>query len=428
MDETRLGSILLESKVLSEADLERCLEIQALTGGSRPLGQVLVEQGLIDDETLQRLLDLQVQRQRRTEIVAEGDARDRFLRAAITARASELVVSEGRPVQARVGGEWRNLTREPVRGPEVWDFVRDEMGGDVLEILADRRFVSRDYHRPGLCRGRITAFRQFDGVAAILKLQPEAPRSAADLSIPNQVAELARTGKGLVLLAGERGAGSTQALACLLHEAAADRERYVLVIDDNLEYPMPRDGALVIRRRVGEHVQDYVTALRTAVREDPDVIIVGNVGDPEAFDMALRAAEGGRLVIAGLHASGVVTAMQRALNFYPAYDVPRIRTTLAATLRAVLVRQLLPDAMREGVVPATELLLVEDAARDVLRAGDLGNLSMLMRMEDGRCGHCMDRSLLELLTKGRVRFEDVFARAEEKAWVLERSRTMRRMA
>lgn len=420
MDDTRLGTILLESRVIAEGDLEKCLQIQGLTGGLRPLGEILVEQGLIDRPTLERLLELQDKRQRQRRLLtAAAGEDDRFLARAAKLGASELVISEGRPPAARIAGEWRGLRDQDLAGPEVWDFVREEMGTEVLEDLAERRYVSRDFHRQGSCRGRMTAFRQFDGVAVVARLHPEAVRTPADAGIPDAALEVVRAQRGLVLLVGERGGGLTEAFATLLHETARDSSRYVLVLDDNLEYPLPQGGALVVRRRVGEHVVDYQTGLRTAAREDPDAVFVGDVSRPEAFDLALRAAEGGRLVVACLRAASVVAALQRALNFYQSYDTPRIRATLASVLQCVLVKHLLPRAQHEGMVAATELLIVHEAARDVLRQGDLGNVNLLMRMADAGSGHSLDRSLLALVQAGSIRFEDAFARAEEKAWLLE---------
>jgi twitching motility protein PilT len=423
MDETRLGTILLESRIVAENDLEKCLEIQELTGGSRPLGQILVEQGLIDQVGLDKLLQLQQtrMRERKTKLL---DSEEPLLDAVIRLGASDLVVSEGRPAMARVADDWRKLTAEPLSGPQVWDFVRDEMGPEVLEELADRCYVSRDLARPGKCRGRITAFRHFDGVAIVGRLHPLAIRTPEQLGLPPALLDLVDGGRGLLLLVGERGSGRTELLASIVERAAKDAGRYVLVIDDNAEYPTPAGGAMLQRRRVGEHVADYVTAMRTAIHEDPDVIIVGEVGEPAAFDLAMRAAESGRLVIACLHAGGVVPGLTRALNFYPTYDIARVRATLAGVLRAVHVHHLLPDLEHNALVPASELLLVDDAVREVLRTGDLANIGLLMRMDNGKNGHSLDHSLFDLVGEGRVRFEDVFGRAEEKAWVLERLRAV----
>ena len=425
MDDTRLGSILLESRVIGEVDLERCLEIQSLTGNTRPLGQILIDQGLIDRPMLDRLLELQQSRKRaqRSTLAADAAAPDGYLKAAVQAGARELVISEGRPALARAGAEWRALTSEPLRGPEVWEFVRAEMGHQVLEDLADRHFVVRNLHKPGLCRGRLTALRHFDGVAVVVEVQPETTPSATELGLPPPLLEIVRGGRGLVLLVGERGIGRTETLSGILREIAADGNRYIVVLDEAVGGDLAAGGALVARRRVGEHA-GCCAALRTAIREDPDAIVVGALGEPETFDMALRAADGGRLVVGWLDECSVVGALQRIVNFYPSYDVARVRTTLASVLRGVCVRHLLPALRGNGLVPATELLVADDAVREVLRNGELANLTLLMRAEGGKNGHSLDHCMFDLIVRGLVRIEDAYLRAEEKSWLLERSRNL----
>jgi twitching motility protein PilT len=324
-------------------------------------------------------------------------------------------------VRLRVAGSWRQLTEDPVRGPEVWDFVRELMGAEVLEELAERHFVIRSWQRPELGRGSATAFRQFEGVAVRVVLAPVT--TTAETALPQAVLDQTRTGRGLVLVGGERGIGRLELLTPLLHAAARSGGDYVVAVDDE-PIDLPAQGAMVVRRRYGIDTEDRAAALRAAIGEDPDTLVVGDVGAPATFELALRAAEGGRLVVAWIDANNVTAMLQRILNFYPTYDLPRVRSSLAAVLRAVFVRHELPDAGHDGTVAATELLLVDDAVRDVLRGGELADLGLLLRMEGSRCGHSLDRSLLDLLTGGRVRLEDVFARAEEKAWLLERTRDL----
>ncbi len=425
MDDIRLGTILLEGGIVDEAGLERCLAIQALTGNTRPIGQVLVEQGLVDAATLTRLLELQ--RDRVEAVAAKVQAPDlasvSLLAAAVANGASEIVVSEGRPVRIRVGSTWSQLTDIVLSGPEVWDFVRETMGADVLEALAERHFVVQPWQLDGAGRGLATAFRQFDGVAVRATFAPATAAGTDAIGIPAPVVDAVQAGKGLVLLVGERGIGRAEALASLVHVAAADASHYVVVVDAE-PHTLPAEGAMVVRRRFGIAPRQRAEALRTVVREDPDVLVIADVGDAETFEIALRAAEGGRLVIAYLDATNSTAALTRILNFYPVHDLGRVRSSLAAVLRTVLVRHVLPDAAHAGNVVATELLVVDDAVREVIRHGELGDVSLLLRSASNRAGHSLDRCMLDLLTKGRVRMDDVFARAEEKAWLLEQTRTL----
>jgi len=430
MEENRLGAILLEGGVVDEAGLDRCLAIQALTGSSRPIGRILVEQGLLDEPTLKRLLELQRSRAttQAAEVAPDDLASTSLLTAAKANGASEIVVSEGRQVRVRVGASWQQLTEETLSGPEVWDFVRETMGADVLEQLAENHFVTRPWDLDGIGAGAATAFRQFDGVASRLTFAPTGVASPSDLGVPAAVLEAIQGGKGqsnkgLVLCVGERGIGRSELLASLTREASQDEGQYVVVVDD--EPVATQDGgALVVQRRFGIEPNVRADVLRSVVREDPDVMVVADVGSPETFELALRAAEGGRLVVAYLDSRNVVQALQRIFNFYPSYELPRIRVALAAVLKTVLVRQLLPNADHTGTVSATELLVVQDAVREILRTGDLNDINLLLRAEGGVCGHPLDRSMLELLGNGSVRMDDVFARAEEKSWLLERTRNL----
>ncbi len=423
MDDIRLGSILLESKVISESDLEKCLEVQALTGNTRSVGQILLEQGRIDRSTLDRLLQLQEARLARPEVpqpVANETMGESLLEAAVRAGARELVVSEGRPIMVREAAAWRPLTLEPVRSPEVWDFVRREMGSSVLEELADRKFVVRDLVRPGVCRGRITAMRHTDGVAVMAELRPEKVQSLTDLGVPDAVGSLLGGSRGLVLFVGERGEGRSEVLGSVLAAMATEPGRYVVALDDALDAPVPVGGALVTRRRVGEHVGDYAAALRTTLREDPDAILLGSVDDANTFDLAVRAAEGGRLVVGWMNSSSVAACLSRALRYYTALDAQRLRQSLANVLRAACVRHLVASKGGERMVPVTEWMVVDDAVRDVLRRGELESLAMLIRVEGNPNGSSLDQRLFRLAKDGVIRVEDAYARAEDKAWLLDR--------
>lgn len=422
MDDTRLGTILLEHRIIQEADLERCLDIQALSGGSMPLGRILIEQGIITEDILQSFLRFQEGRRRgakAADVQLDDPRPGEYLAAACRAGANELVVSEGRPLLIRVAGQLRQLTHKPVASPDVWEFVRDQMGPEVLDQLADQKTVSRDFHRAGVGRGRITAFRHFDGVAVVVRMHPETIRTPEEVGLDPAVLEILRGGKGLVLLSGQIRSGLTETMATILGEIAKVPSRYVLVLDDHLECPAPKGGSVVVRRRIGEHVRDYVLALKAAMREAPDAIVVGDVSDPEAFDLALRAAEKGHLVVAGMHAPSVVGALHRVLNYYPNYDVQRVRATLASVLRCVLTLHLVPDTQNVNHVPASELLLLDDAARDVVRNGKLASLGLVMGLKDTTSGHSLDQSLLKLLRDGQARFDDIFICAQDKARILQ---------
>jgi Tfp pilus assembly pilus retraction ATPase PilT len=424
MEDTRLGTLLLEGGIVAEGDLERCLALQTATGRARPLGEVLVEHGLLEPGTVQRLLQLQQSRNalRAAEVPAVDTLSASLLRAAVANGATELMVSEGRPPRIRVAGDWRDLGDTVLGGPEVWDFVRDTMGGEVLEQLAEQRFVTKVVRDAAHGAATVTAFRHFDGVAVRLvptQLVVQEPQQL-DLS-PAVVAELT-AGGGLVLLVSGRTGARGDLLSMLLQSALTAAPRHAVAL---LDEPLPTSLlSRVACRRFGWRAEQRAAALRSALSEDPEILAIADVGTPETLELALRAAADGRLVLACMDAANVVAALQRVLDFYPVAEVAEVRRTLATNLKGVLLRLPLPDMDHTGTRHATEYLRAVPVVRETLAHGDLGAMPRLMQRADRSCGWTLDHSLLELLAAGVVRLEDVFARAEEKAWLLERSRAL----
>jgi len=421
MEDTRLGAILLESKVIREEDLEHCLAIQDLIGASRPLGQILVEEGAISGQTLQELLDIQEARRRRARIEVPIEARDprRFLSDAMALGASELHLSEGRRALVRIAGQLRSLSKEVLQGPEVWQFVRDQMGFEVLEEIAERLSVTKVLRGEAGVRGRITAFRHFEGVGVRLRLHPMAVRGPKESGIDRELLDAVHAGKGLILMTGEHGSGISETMATLLAEVVKEKTRYVLVLDEDHECAVPEGEAIVCMRKIGVHTRDYTSGLRAALREDPDVIFVADASEPEAFDLALHAAESGRLVIAVLHAASTIDVLKRAISLYPKYEQNRIQTILASVMQCVFGVKLVATVQGDGLQLATEMLRFDESVREALRIGAFAHLDLLMRLEDIDSGHTMDASLAKLHARGELSFEELYEHSEDKSQVLE---------
>jgi twitching motility protein PilT len=424
MDDTRLGAILLENPLMRQEDLERCLEIQELTGGVRPLGEILIEEGVITQQHLDELLA--AQRSRRAvrgapiNVTAEGP--DRLLSSAVEFRATDLILSEGRPPLLRVGNTLRPLSDQAMLAPELWDFVREHMGPDVLEVLAEHRSVTNEFTMPGLCRGRATAFRHFDGICVTVRLHPNETRAAQDSRLPVELTRAASGGKGLIILTGEVCSGISETITTLVAEVAASPQKLIIMLDDTFESPVPEGGAVVLRRRVGVHARSYVEGLQTAISERPDLIVIGDATDPATLDLAMRAAETGLMVIAVVRSRSVLTAIEWVLNNYPTFDVPRIRAVLAATLSCVAALHLVPGKGGDRLLLATEVLGMTEAAREIVRVAPLTQLNLLMRLESAESGHSLDDCLVDLIKAGEIGFEDAFRRAEDKTRMLQAAR------
>ena len=384
-----------------------------------------MEQDIITAEDLADLLRLQ--RQRINDWPAPIGTSDsgvgRFLAAAAAAGATELVLSEGRPAMVRLGGQLRALDEDPLESPEMWQFLLNYMGEDVLDQLADVRYLARDFECEGIGRGRMTAFRHFDGACAVVRLHPDRPRFPQEAGIDQQILDCLEAKKGLILVTGQMAAGVTSTIATMVSEVVKGDPNLVMVLDDGQEYRTDQGNSEVIFRRVGRDTVDYESGLQAAIREEADVIVVGDVSSPMAFDLAMRAAEGGALVIAAINARDTQAALIRVLNFYPTYDVQRIRLTLASVLNCVLRLQLVPEKDGPAQLLATELLVLDPASRAVLREGLLSRSGLLMVMESDGSSYSMDSCLERLFFDGAISLEDAFRAADDKARFLKRTRT-----
>lgn len=423
MDDTRLGTILLENPLMRQEDLERCLEIQTLTGGLRPLGEVLLEEGVISRETLDELLAVQASRRARVRdsLGHEGGDPETYLRTAAQLGASDLIMSEGRPVMVRIGGLLRALSESAVRPQDIFEFINTRLGTDAMLAMADHRSVTRELVAPGIARGRISTYRHFDGVAAAVHLHPEKIRDPKAAGLPVELVRAVASGRGLVLVTGEIGGGLTETLNTLLQVVAGEKGKFIVALDRLFEGAVPICPAVVARRRVGIDTESFASGLRAAIADAPDAVFLGDVPDVEVLDLALRAAESGQLVVAALHARSVVAALERILCGYPSYDVARVRNVLAAALTCVVSLNLVPNLDATGNVLATELLAMNDSAREVVRAGTLSQLNLLMRLDGSDCGHSMDDSLIGLVDDQQITFEEAFRRAEDKSRLLQQA-------
>lgn len=420
MEEHRLGALLLENPLMREEDLERCLEIQQLGGGTRPLGQILVDEGVLTAQGLEELLALQVARRQEPLPLATVDAQDpeQLLTAAAAAGAEELILTEGRPAMVRLAGRLQPLGASPLEPGLLAPFARARFGPDAVRRVEQGASEQRDFAEAGWGRGRMTAFRHDGGLALVVRLHPAGTRALAEGLRQSRLMECIDGTQGMVLVVGERGSGVTETIGALLEHVTAVSDRLVLVLDERLEFAPTTGPAVVVRRRVGEHVRSYQDGLCGAIGQDADVLVIGDVSDPEVFDLGLRVAESGRLVIAGMPARTVLDACQRVVALYPGADAQRIRGTLGAVLRCVLAVQLVPSADRRGRVLATELLVVDEAAREIIREGTLSQIDLLIRLASAGTGHSMDSSLFDLLHAGRILFHDALSRAEDKRALL----------
>jgi len=323
--------------------------------------------------------------------------------------ATDLHVAARRPVLVRVVGELVALAPEPVAPAEVEAMVLPLLGPGRRRQLATRGYVDLAVDVPGGGRLRTNISRQQGGLKAAFRLALAAPPALADLGLPAPVAKVTEHHQGLVVIAGPSGHGKTTTLASLIDRLNRADPIHILTIEDPVEIVHPRHAAVVSQREVGRHTLSFAAALKASLREDPDVIVIGELRDRETVEIALTAAETGHLVLATMSTPSAAKTIDRLIDMFPPEDQSQVRASLGAALKAIVAQRLLPDARGTGVVAAVELLVGVLALANLIRDNKLFQLPNLMQRGRAFGMIRLDDSLLELVRAGRLA-EDVAVR------------------
>jgi twitching motility protein PilT len=342
---------------------------------------------------------------------APNDALAQLIGAAFSLRASDLHLTEGASPVVRVDGSLRRLGDDPV------DLLATlALTAHRADRLARGLSVDMSLDIPGAGRARIHVFHTHEGLAAAVRLLPGSAPSLAALHMPVPLDDLSALPHGLVLVCGATGAGKSTTLAALAQQALQRRSIVLTTLEDPIEFALsPSEGSLLRRREVGRDVSDFASGLRDALREDPDVLLVGEMRDPETIGLALTAAETGHLVLSSLHSRSAASAVERIVDAYPPERQTQVRVQLADALQAVVVQRLLPRARGGGRVPCVEVLRGTHAVASLVREGKTAQLPTAIQSgrRDGMI--LLERSLADRVGAGEIRLEDARAVANEPA-------------
>jgi twitching motility protein PilT len=283
----------------------------------------------------------------------------RWLRILASEDGSDLHVKVGSPPRIRVHGALRKLVDEPVVTPDLAEeLARSVMRPEVAAAFAEHHEADLAYSVSGLGRFRVNVFRQRGSVAMVLRRVLTAAASFAELGLPDVVGRLASEPRGLVLVTGPTGSGKTTTLAAMIDHINRTRECHIVTIEDPIEVLHRDELASIDQREIGFDTRDFATAMRSVMRQDPDVILVGEMRDPETVAAALTAAETGHLVLSTLHTIDAKETVNRIVDFFPPYQHNQVRATLAASLRGTICQRLVPAADGKGRVVALEIMVV----------------------------------------------------------------------
>ncbi|MES2920980.1 MAG: PilT/PilU family type 4a pilus ATPase [Verrucomicrobiota bacterium] len=319
-----------------------------------------------------------------------------LLDQALLQNASDLFLSSGKPPRIRRNGVIVALDAGVPSRQQILGLLPDESARGELERSGSVDFAVRWEMPDGPRRVRINVFRHLDGVAAALRpIRRRAPQ-LSELSLPDDLQQLATFPNGLVLVTGVAGSGKSTTLAALVDHLNRTRPRHIITIEDPIEYEHREIQCMIHQREVGSNVESFATGLRAALRESPDVILLGEMRDHDTIAAALTAAETGHLVLSTMHAGSASTAVNRIVDVFPGHQQPHIRTQLALSLRAVLSQRLVPSRAG-GLVPAVEKLMVTPAVANGIREGQdhFMRNAMLTGGDDGMI--TLERSLATLV-------------------------------
>ena len=340
---------------------------------------------------------------------------DKYLQAALKANASDLHFLSGDPVRARIHGVLQSLVDEKPTSEHVMECMDQIMDGTTRRAFDKDDAADFAYEIPDVSRFRVNVFRHINGIGAIFRAIPSQALTLDDLDMPKVVDELCRNTQGMILVTGKTGSGKSTTLAAMVDAMNKRLKGHILTIEDPIEFVHKAQGCLISQREVGVHSESFSSALHSALREDPDVILVGEMRDLETISIAVTAAEMGILVMGTLHTNGAAQTVDRIINSFPADKQGHIRTMISTSLRGVISQQLLPTEDKPGRVAALEILLNTSAVANLIRQGKLDQLETAMQSGGNLGMQSMDWALEDLVRKGRISGENAYLQANNKS-------------
>lgn len=339
---------------------------------------------------------------------------DAYLMKALEKKASDLHFVSGDPVRARIHGTLQVLVDEQLTTENVDATMIEIMDGTAQKTFHETDSADFAYEIEDVSRFRVNVFRHINGVGAIFRAIPSKAMTLDDLNMPDAVRHLCRHTQGMILVTGKTGSGKSTTLAAMIDEMNKRLKGHILTIEDPIEFVHKAQGCLISQREVGVHSPNFAEALHSALREDPDVILVGEMRDLETISIAVTAAEMGILVMGTLHTNGAAQTVDRIINSFPADKQSHIRTMISTSLRGVVSQQLLPTIHKPGRAAALEIMINTPAVSNLIRQGKLDQLETAIQ-SGGRIGmKSMDNALMDLVEKGWVSGEEAYMQANNK--------------
>ena len=336
-----------------------------------------------------------------------------YLKQAVETRASDVFIIAGGPVSMKVDGRIKAVSDEKLLPPKTKSLITEIY--ELAELSMEKYLQTGDddfaFAIPGLSRFRVNAYRQRGSMAAVVRVVSFNIPDWKQLHIPEEVMKLADTESGMILMTGTAGSGKSTTQACIINRINQTHDRHIITLEDPIEFLHRNQRSIVSQREIAVDTTDYLSGLRACLRQAPDVILLGEMRDTETIRTTITAAETGHLVIATLHTSGAVNAIDRIIDSFPSSYQAQIRIMLSMVLRTVVSQQMLPDK-NGGMVPAFEIMHVNSAIRSMIRDGKSHQIANAIAAGSKEGMVTMDQSILSLYREGLITKETALERAD----------------
>lgn len=327
----------------------------------------------------------------------------KILEEATKREASDIFIIAGRPLTYKSKGIMNTLDDQRMEPKDTFQFV------SAIYTLAERKIDDFDrtgdddfsFAIPGVSRFRVSTFKQRGSYSAVIRVISFTLPHPSELGIPDAVMELANSRSGMILVTGPAGSGKSTTLACLIDKINHEREAHIITLEDPLEFLHRHEKSIVSQREINTDTENYLTALRAALRQSPDVILLGEMRDYETINTAVTAAETGHLIFSSLHTIGAANTIDRIIDVFPASQQHQISIQLASVLQAVVSQKLVPSVSGE-MVPAFEIMVLTPAIRNLIREGKVHQIDGIIYTSAAENMIAMDSSILDLYKKGII--------------------------